>query len=233
MAVDAGSRSCEPGTRRCMRKATLAILCAVVAGLLLLPGGASASTTMVVQDTLGDVGVSLDARTGTIRDTLSPHAPLVKAGYFDIASAWLIQKGGNYVFGMEMAVALPEEGTPLPNQVKLAEWIVWIDAVPFIVDPTLPPVGFVTLRYDGSSYSAFAFDYAAMTERAVPFSVEGSKMQLEFAASWIGAASISWWLPAAQVWVGPLGTGGVMFVDLINPGAAPGQVGMDLPWPPV
>jgi hypothetical protein len=76
-----------------LRNVMVALMSAVVIGLLLLPSGASALTTMVVQDSVGDVGIAIDMKTGTIRDTLSPNVPLVKAGYFDMVSVWLSEKG--------------------------------------------------------------------------------------------------------------------------------------------
>ncbi len=216
-----------------MRNVGVTLLSAIVVGLLLVPSGGSALTTMVVQDSVGDVGIALDMKTGTIRDTLSPNAPLVEAGYFDMVSAWLSQKGKVFTFGMELAVALPEEGTPLSNQVKLAQWEVWIDQVPYIIDPTAPPVGMTALRYDGSSYSAFVLDWATMAETPVPFSIDGSKLQLQFTAAQLSNAVISWWVPLVEIYVGPLGTMASAFIDAVNLGAAPGQVGFDLPWPPV
>jgi len=214
-----------------MRRVGVALLSAIVTGLLLVPSGASALTTMVVQDSVGDVGIALDMKTGTIRDTLSPNAPLVKAGYFDMVSAWLSQKGKTYTFGMELAVALPKEGTPLPNMVKLAQWDLWIDQAPYIVDPA-PPVGMIALRYDGSSYSAFVLDWATMVETPIPFSIDGAKLQLQFTAAQISNAVISWWVPLVEIYVGPLGTTASAFVDAVDLGAVTGQVGFDLPWPP-
>ncbi|HEX9908492.1 MAG TPA: hypothetical protein VGB78_08545 [Thermoplasmata archaeon] len=215
-----------------MRRVMVALISAIVIGLLLVPSGASALTTMVVQDSVGDVGIAIDMKTGTIRDTLSPEVPLVKAGYFDMVSVWLSQKGKTYTFGMELAVALPKEGTPLPNPAKLAQWELWIDPVPYIIDPS-PAVGMIALRYDGSSYSAFVCDWATKVETPIPFSIDGSKLQLQFTAAQLNNAVISWWVPLVEIYVGPLGTWASGFVDAVDLGAAPGQVGFDLPWPPV
>lgn len=215
-----------------MRKVIVALMSAVVIGMLLVPSGASALTITVAQDSVGDVGIALDMKTGTIRDTLSPNAPLVKAGYFDMVSVWLSQKGKTYTFGMELAVALPKEGTPLPNPAKLAQWDLWIDRAPYIVDPA-PPVGMIALRYDGSSYSAFVLDWATMVETPIPFSIDGSMLQLQFTAAQLSNEVISWWVPLVEIYVGPLGTGASAFIDAVDLGAVPGQVGFDLPWPPV
>lgn len=215
-----------------LRRLVVALMSAIVLGMLLVPSGASALTTTVAQDSVGDVGISLDYKACTIRDTLSPHAPLVKAGYFDMVSTWFSQKGKTYTFGMEMAAALPDEGTPLPNMVKLAEWDVWIDQAPYLTNP-MPAVGVIGLRYDGSSYSAFVLDIATSTQTPIPFSIDGSKFQLQFSAASLGNAVISWWVPLVQIWVGPLGTMASGFVDAVDLGAVPGQVGFDLPWPPV
>lgn len=203
----------------------------VVIGLMLVPGGASALTMTVAQDSVGDVGIAIDMKTGTIRDTLSPSVPLVKAGYLDMVSVSLSQKGKIFTFGMELAAALPEEGTPLPNQIQLALWELWIDPAPYIVYPA-PPVGLIALKYDGSSYSAFVCDWATMIEAPIPFSVDGSMLELRFTAAQLSNAVISWWAPLVEIYLGPLGTIASAFIDAVDLGAAPGQVGLDLPWPP-
>lgn len=210
----------------------VALMSAVVIGLLMLPIGASALTTMVVQDSVGDVGIAIDMKTGTIGDTFSPNVPLVKAGYFDMVSVWLSEKGKTYTFGMELAVALPAEGTRLPNQVRLAQWELRIDPVPYIIDPA-PPVGMMALRYDGSSYSAFVVNWAPMIDTPIPFSIDGSKLELQFTAAQLSSAVISWWVPLVEIYLGPLGTMASAFIDAVDLGAVPGQVGFDLPWPPV
>src|SRR3990170_123407 len=144
-----------------MRKVLVALLCAIVTGLMLAPSGVSAATTMTVQDSTGDIGFGIDPKTGLIMQTWGDNTPIAKAGYFDMASVSLSQKGKTYTFGMELAAALPKEGSPLPGGIHLAEWAMWIDPSPYnyFTNP-VAPLFLIALRYDGSSYAAFVMDYS-------------------------------------------------------------------------
>ncbi len=214
-----------------MRKATVGLVSMAVFGLLLVPGSAQALTTMTVQDSVGDVGIALDMHAGTIRaNTMAPNAPLEKVGYFDMVSVWLSQKGKTFTFGMDLAAGLPAEGTPMPKMVNIAKWALWVDPVPYVVDPWAMPVALIALQYDGISYSAYVYDYSTGTQTSIPFSVDGSKVQMQFTAAMFGNADMSWLCPAVQVW---MGLWGGAIIDSVDPGTVAGQVGFDLPWPPL
>jgi hypothetical protein len=91
----------------------------------------------------------------------------------------------------------------------------------------------MALRYDGSSYSAFVVNWATMVETPISFSIDGSKLELQSTAAQLSNAVISWWVPLVEIYLGPLGTMASAFIDAVDLGAVPGQVGFDLPWPPV
>ena len=211
----------------------VALLSAIVVGLLLVPSGVSAGTsTAVVEDIGGDLGLGVDKKTSEISRLWPENVPVADAAYLDIVSSSLSQKGKAYTFGMELAAALPKEGTALPQGTKLVEWALWIDPSPYHV--TLNPVAplfLIALRYDGSSYSAFILDFGTMVTTPVKSSVDGSSIQLEFSAASIGNLPFEWWSPMVRVWWGNLGSAGSWFVDAIDFGTAPGQVYYDLPWP--
>ena len=211
-----------------------ALLCAIAAGLMLVPNGASTGAMMtVVQDSTGDIGFGVDPKTGLIMQTWEDNTPVSKAGYFDMASTWLSQKGKTYTFWMELAAELPKEGSPSPTGIHLAEWAVWIDPSPYnCVTNTVASLFLIALRYDGASYAAFVVDYSTMTTTPIPFSVDGSKLQLQFSAASIGGLAFEWWSPLVRAWWGQLGTSGYWFVDAVDLGSATGQEYMDIPWPP-
>jgi len=202
---------------------------AIVAGLMLVPSSVSAVTSMTVQDDIGDIGFGIDPKTGFTMHEWADNTPIAQAGYFDIASVSLSQKGRTYTFGMELAAALPKEGSPLPGGIHVAEWAMWIDPSPYnyFTNP-VAPLFLISLRYDGSSYSAFVMDYATMTTTPIPFSVDGAKLQLQFSAASIGNLALEWWSPLVREWTGLVGSAGYWFVDgiLTESGL------IDLPWPP-
>ncbi|OGS52334.1 MAG: hypothetical protein A3K75_04825 [Euryarchaeota archaeon RBG_13_61_15] len=212
----------------------VALSSAIVVGLLLVPGSVSAGTlTAVAEDPEGDLGFGVDPKTGGIMNLWADNTPVAKAEYLDIVSTWLSLKKGTYTFGMELAAALPEEGSALPGGIKLAEWAVWIDPSPYnyITNP-VAPLFLIALRYDGSSYSAFIMDYGTMLTTSVAFSVDGSKVQLQFTSASIGDLAFEWWSPLVRVWWGILGSAGCWFVDAVNLEPVDGYIYIDLPWPP-
>jgi hypothetical protein len=220
--------------RERMRRVMVALLSAVVAGLMLVPGGVSAGAPMVVEDSVGDLGIGVNTKTSEIARPLPGNVPVAEATYLDIHLTWLTQEDDTYSFGMELASELPEAGTALPKGVKLVEWAMWIDPSPYHV--TLNPVAplfLIALRYDGSSYSAFILDYGTMVTTALDPSVGDTSFELEFSAASIDDLESKWWSPLVRAWWGTLGSAGYWFLDAIDFGTAPGQEYYDLPWPPV
>jgi hypothetical protein len=212
----------------------LVLVSAFVASLMLVPGCVSARPmTMVVEDAEGDLGFGVDPQTGGIMNLWPENNPVAQATYLDMVSTWLSLKNGVYKFGMEVASALPEEGTPLSGGMKLLEWAMWIDPSPYnyIVNP-VAPLFLIALRYDGSSYNAFILDYSTMGEVPAQFSVDGSKLELTFTSAQIGDIALEWWSPLVRTWFGTLGSAGYWFVDAVNLPLVDGYAYMDLPWPP-
>jgi hypothetical protein len=200
----------------------------IVAFMLVQP--VSAGTMIVVSDREGDLMKSCYTDTGEPKNGWGDNAPLVKAGYFDMVSMWLGQKGKTYTFGMKLAADLPKEGSPLPPGISAAAWILWIE--PEAWTPTNPVASafIVYLFYDGLAYSADLLDVVPDVTTAVPFTVDGSIINLEFSAASIGNPSSFWWSGGLNVF---WGLGGWALVDITDPGAAPGQVYWDIPWPPL
>ena len=217
-----------------MRRIIVALLSTIVAGLMLVPCSVSAGTlTMVVEDAEGDLGFGVDMQTGGILRYYTDGVPIAEAGYLDMVSTWLSLKKDTYTFGIEAAAALPEEGSALPDGVKLVEWAMWIDPSPYnvLINP-VSPLFLIALRYDGSSYSAFILDYATMLTAPVAFSVEGSTLQLQFTSAEIGDLALEWWSPLVRAWWGTLGSSGYFFVDAVDLPLVDGYAYLDLPWPP-
>ena len=217
-----------------MRKTVIALAVSSTIALMMvaLPVGA-ATVTSVWADPQGDLGFGVDPKTGGIMHEWGDNTPVVKAGFLDMISTWLSQKGKTYTFGMELAAPLPIEGTPLPAGFKMVEWAMWIDPSPYnyIVNPC-PTLFLIALRYDGSSYSAFVQDYSTMAKTPIAFTVDGSKLQLQFTAASIGNLAFEWWSPLVREWTGPVGTSGYWFVDAVNLPLVDGYAYIDLPWPP-
>jgi hypothetical protein len=216
-----------------MRRVLAALFSAIVAGLMLAMPASAATVTSIVKDPAGDVGFGVDPKTGGVMHLWGDNNPVSQAGFLDMVSTWMSQKGKTYTFGMELASAFPEEGTPLPNGFKVVEWALWIDPSPYnyLINP-VAPLFLIALRYDGASYSAFVMDCSTMLSAPAAFSVAGSTMQLQFTADSIGNLAIEWWSPLIREWTGPVGTSGYWFVDGVNLPLVDGYSYIDLPWPP-
>lgn len=219
-----------------MRKVIVALLSVLVAGLMLIPSSASAGTVAsVLKDARGDLGPKLDFSTGEVLLTWPDEMVLKKVGYFDALSFSLSYstREKTYTFSMEVAKALPAPGTALPYGWKVVRWLMWIDPEPWIPGVNDPTIYSVLLEYDGSVYSAQLRDYAtgAVLEE-LPFEIDGSTFQVEFSPASIGNMASFWWLPCTVVVWSASGIGGYWDLDAPDPGAAPGQVLWDVPWPP-
>jgi hypothetical protein len=200
-------------------KVTLAVASTLVIALIVAMPASAGTVTMKVADGTGDVGRNSWAHV---------NDPVAKTGYFDMVSTWLSQKGKTYTFGMELASLLPEEGSPLPVPIKTAEWLLWIDSYPWSA-----PLYTLSLYYDGSSYSAILLDVSTMVTTPLPFTIDGTKFQVDLSQDLVGNLAGLWWSPAVRLWWGPMGSVAEWLVDLVDFGVAPGQDGIDLPWPPV
>jgi len=217
-----------------MAKAAVVLLSVIIVGLMLVPSSVSAKTLIsVVDDAEGDLGHGIDPKTGGIMSLWPDNTPVAQTKYLDMVSTWMSLKKNTYTFGMELAAALPEEGSALPTSMKLLEWAVWIDPSPynFITNP-VAPLFLIALRYDGASYSAFILDYETMIATSTPFSVDGTKLELQFTSAAIGDLAFEWWSPLVRVWWGTLDSAGYWFVDAVDLPLVDGYAYIDLPWPP-
>ncbi|MBN1677715.1 MAG: hypothetical protein JW880_04180 [Candidatus Thermoplasmatota archaeon] len=210
-----------------MRKIAVTLLSAFVVGLMLAMPASAGTLTMKVADGTGDVGRNSWAHVNDPSQYWADNTAVAKTGYFDMISTWLSQKGKTYTFGMELASVLPEEGSALPIPIKTAEWLLWIDSYPMSA-----PLYTFSLYYDGSSYSAILLDVSTMVSTPVSFTIDGTKFQVDLSQDLVGDLAGLWWSPAVRLWWGPLGSVGEWIVNLVDFGVAPGQDGVDLPWPP-
>jgi len=97
-----------------MRKVVVALLCATVVGILLVPSGVSAgSKTVYVKDSTGDIGFGWSPRTGEILPAWGPGTPWATTGYLDIAAAWFSQKGNMYKSVWNLLLRFLKRGRPL------------------------------------------------------------------------------------------------------------------------
>jgi len=214
-----------------MKKTVIALALSFTFALMMLAQPVSAGTVKVtVPDMTGDLCKHYNWGTGEPRHVLGDNTPVVKAGYFDMVSVWLAQKGDIYTFGMELAAGLPQEGKALPCGISLATWQMIIESAgPWDPYNPLPFAYFVTLAYDGSSYSANLWDVDTRVMTPLQFTHDGPKFQMVFSEDSIGGLSTFWWSFDVEVY---FGAGGWSMPDNPDPGASPGQVYWDIPWPP-
>jgi len=208
-------------------KVVSAVASTVVIALMMAMPVSAGTVTMIVADGTNDVGRNSWAHVNDPRQYWADNTAVAETKYFDMVSTWLSQKGKTYTFGMELASPLPEEGSPLPVPIKTAEWLLWIDSYPMSA-----PLYTFSLYYDGSSYSAILLDASTMVATPLPFTIDGAKFQVDLSQNLVGDLAGLWWSPAVRLWWGPLGSVGEWIVDLVDFGMAPGQEGIDLPWPP-
>ena len=222
-----------------MRRVLVALLSAIVVGLMLVPSGVSAGTTTIMAtDRMGDLGPKYDA---ALADTVvfwPDNMPLTAAGYFDMLSWWFSysNKDKTYTFGMELAKALPSQGSPLPNGFKEVRWLVWLDNGAWNpkYNPTVASYYTAQLTYDGSEYAAVITQGGTWGPlvATLPFSVDGSKLQIQFSAASIGNLKSFWIMPCTVVQWSLVPYSGYWDLDAADPGSAPGQVWWSVPWPP-
>ena len=223
-----------------MKKAIVALVSALVAGLMVVPGAVSAGTTTIsASDRMGDLGPKYDA---ALADTVvfwPDNMPLTSVGYFDMLSWWFSysSKDKTYTFGMTLATALPDPGSPLPHGFKEVKWLVWLDMGAWNPKyaPTVGSYNTVLLTYDGSEYAARLTQGGSWGPvlTTLPCSVDGSKLQIQFSAASIENLKSFWIMPCTVVLWSLQPYSGYWDLDSTDPGAAPGQVWWSVPWPPV
>jgi hypothetical protein len=224
-----------------MRRLVVAVLSAIVVGMMLVPGSVFAGKGMVttIQDRLGDFGkynVYFTVPTQTFdAPTWGGNAPFLQAGYVDMLSYSFGMVRGCYVFGMNVAADLPQEDTELPPGIVYCGWNLWIMESPWSPGSNAKTLYQVWLEFDGSSYSVVLFDPAAGSITTLPSSclemIDARTFQIRILPELIGNVECFWW---------SVGTFITMYahylppwwVDSTDPGADPSQVGTDFPWPP-
>ncbi len=217
-----------------MKKALLPIATSLMVVIMLVQPVSAGPAAVVVPDRLGDLGKGYDPETCDVTVRWNENTLFVKAGYFDALSYSLSLNGQTFTFGMELAAALPDEGLALPSGLKHVAYTMWIDAEPwhYIYNPT-PSLFTVALNYDGLEYYAVLIEGEKITGNVLeilPFTVQGSRFEVQFSAASIGGLEAFWWLPCVHVWDGPVGTTAQWWFDTTDPDACPGQVWWNIPW---
>ncbi len=224
-----------------MRKVVLSLLSVIVVGLMLVPSSVSAgkSTVITVPDRTGDLGkynvqVTIWRANGVALSNIpdwGDNAPVLQSGYVDMVSESFGMVKGTYIFGMKLAAPLPQAGTQLAPGIVYLTWTLWIESGPWT-----PTSGGTTLYqagidFDGSSYSSWLYDYRTGAETSLPFTIDGSTLQMQISPASIGNLSSFWWsagtFVAKQSYFAP-----PWLIDQTDLGDAPGQVWCDIPWPP-
>ncbi len=222
-----------------MKKTVVALLSVIVVGLMLVPGSVSAgNVTIKAADSLGDLGPKYDAASAETVVFWPDSMPLTRVGYFDMTSWWFAysSKDKTYTFGMEVANPLPNAGSPLPTGFKEVRWLVWLDMGAWNPKyaPTVGSYYTIQLIYDGSEYAAVLAQGGSWGPilATLPFSVDGSELQIQFSAASIGNLKSFWIMPCTAVLWSLQPYSGYWDFDSTDPGAAPGQVWWSVPWPP-
>lgn len=217
-----------------MNKALLPIAASLIVAIMLVQPVSAGQTAVVVQDRQGDVAKMYDIETCDTTVVWGENTVVAKAGYFDALSYSLSLKGNTFTFGMELAAALPDEGVALPAGLKHVAYTMWIETEPY--HPAYNPIVSlftVALNFDGLGYYAVLIEGESILGNVLetlPFTVQGSRLQVQFSAASIGSLDAFWWCPCVHVWDGPVGTEGQWWFDTVDPDAYPGQVWWDIPW---
>jgi hypothetical protein len=228
-----------------MRKVVVALFSVIVVGLMLaMPVSAGKSNVTTVPDRIGDLGkYNVNLIVGPTKAPVVPdnswgdNAPMMDAKYVDMVSVSFGMVRNTYIFGMELAADLLRPGDPLPPGIRYVGYNWWIEDGPWDPTSTIIPKTYyqVILEFDGSSYTVYLYDAAAGTIASLPSScitmIDARTFQIRISPDLFGNLNSFWWsagtyvakeYPYAWPW----------FTDLIDPGDAQGQVGMDFPWPP-
>ncbi len=223
-----------------MRKAGVALLSAILVGLMLAtPVSAGKSTVVTVPDSLGDLGkynvqVTIWRANGVALSNIpdwGENAPVLQSGYVDMVSVSFGMAKGTYVFGMKLAAPLPHAATQLAPGIVYLTWTLWIEDGPWTPTSGSTTIYQAGLEFDGSSYYAWLYDYRTGAETSLPFTIDGSTFQIQISPASIGNLSSFWWeggtFVAKQSYFAP-----PWLIDAMDMGVAPDQVWSSLPWPP-
>jgi len=218
-----------------MRKGVVALLSAIIVGLMAVPCNASGTSLYYVEaeDRVGDVSFCYDFNVLDYRTLLGESSPMVAAGYFDMMLLWFSQEDDMYTFGMQLAADLPQEGDPLPCGVQRVQYEVYLDEDAWDWSTPVKSYFEVYLGYDGSHYSA-VLRLPGTTEPLayLEYEITGPKFEVRFSAADIGNLE-EFWLGAPAVTILMGGSITELWPDIIDPNAAEGQVYTSIEWPPV
>ena len=200
------TRICEPPA--VWSRTSLCILAALIAVLTGVASQEVSAQTSVLTDPSGDTDF---------------NAP----GFQDIIRAEVTKESDGFVVRMEVAAAVPANPT-LPRPGVSEIWWVWAlqfdptspQGYPIAPGETLPSEVHCHIGWNGTSFSAEVIDRRPLLNggqpiiMTVPFSVQGSTLELHVPSAVVGNRSSFGWAALTWDWSGPVGTGGLHFVDL-------------------
>jgi hypothetical protein len=213
-----------------MRRIVVALVSAVVAGMMLIPGCASAkAVTLTVPDEVGDIGIIFDYETYQPISTWGKNSQIVQAGYFDRTLFWFGLKGNTYTFGMELAGKLPQEGDPLAPGVTMVEYPLWLSKDAWDWVTPVEEYFKILLRYDGVHYSAVLLDQPSLEVKMyLPFTVDGPRFEMQFTSDSIDNIETFWMFISVDIY---FGQSLPWMVDGFDLDSVEGQIVTSIPWP--
>jgi len=211
-----------------VRKIVVAVLSAIVVGLMLVPSGVSAgSNTVSFTDRQGDLGkpwYSAAQGSHTAGDPLSwwsGNSPISNAGYLDLRSGWVTVKGNTVTMGLTVDSPLTKD-SKLPQGITEVRWA-WY----FYLSIDVTYGGYyapysVYILWDGADFSAALVDHTSGSPPFVVtqldnFIVDGSVLSVTMSLASIPGV-VAWYsqslvmygspwsldqMPSAGGWNGP------------------------------
>ncbi|MCJ7464852.1 MAG: hypothetical protein MUO81_08960 [Thermoplasmata archaeon] len=183
-----------------MRKVVVALLSAIVVGLMLVPSVSAGSKTVMVYDRQGDLGTAMISggqgshEWGDPLGWWSGESPIANAGYLDMLSEWVSVKGGTVTMGMTVASPVPTDGK-LPEGVVEALWgWFFYQSIDVYYGGSSAPYA-VYIVWDGADFSAVLVDRTSGTPpfdlTYLDFAVEGNVLTVTTSLASI-AGAIAW-----------------------------------------
>ena len=156
-----------------MRKSVVALLGALVVGVMLAMPVSAGAKMAAYPDRVGDIGKTIvcpgqgSHEWGDMLSYWSGDSPLANAGYVDMLSEWVSIKGNTVTVGMTLASPIPVNDI-LPDGVKGIYWV-WLfwTTVDTTTSSNNAPYG-VYVMWNGDGLSAAFVDRSGGTE---PFAV--------------------------------------------------------------
>ena len=181
---------------------------------------AAAALSSVVTDPAGDAAWNFNT---------GPGSAAKVPGYLDLVRAEVSQRGGTFVFTMNLADVMPASPAPASGGLGTYGWFFELDT-----DPTTFPAGkdgvlpsnhalpvefFVVVEWDGTQFNGLLFDLRPlligdpMIITPVAFSIAGAEIEMSVAASALGDPRTFGWAAATCARHSHYGSDGFQCLD--------------------